>query len=168
MPVYLFTLHAYGSWMPDHRRGYTHRGDGIRPKDKDMANRYLSRMPSDAVSFNHKAQAVIAKALREKCTLKGWRLYAVATDETHIHTLLGWTEFTPWEDVRRGLKSSLTRQLNQEITRQTWFSKSGSRKRVTDPKHFNHLMQTYLPSHRGVSFFDPPQVDQHGEASPRC
>src|SRR4051794_35604479 len=29
MPCYLFTYHAYGSWMPDHKRGYVHRGQGV-------------------------------------------------------------------------------------------------------------------------------------------
>ena len=33
MPVYLFTFHAYGSWLPDNPRGYVRRKEGIQPQD---------------------------------------------------------------------------------------------------------------------------------------
>ena len=39
MPVFMFTLHAYRSWMPDHRRGFVIRSKGIQkrdPKPKDL------------------------------------------------------------------------------------------------------------------------------------
>jgi hypothetical protein len=50
--------------------------------------------------------------------------------------------------MRNGLKSSLTRRLNHDVKRRDkWFVESASRKRVKDKEHFDHLVNTYLPSH---------------------
>jgi hypothetical protein len=53
MPVYLFTFHAYGSWMPDRRQGYTTRSEGYRPRDPVMAGRYKQTVSESRVSFDH-------------------------------------------------------------------------------------------------------------------
>lgn len=37
MPVYLFTFHSHGSWLPDRTQGYTRRQQGILPADPYMA-----------------------------------------------------------------------------------------------------------------------------------
>jgi len=37
MPVFLFSYHAYRSWMPDHERGYTQRRGDILPTNDVMA-----------------------------------------------------------------------------------------------------------------------------------
>ena len=41
----------------------------------------------------------------------------------------------------------MTRRLNRDKQRRTWFSEKASRKRVLNREHFDHLMTTYLPSH---------------------
>ena len=42
MPVYHFTLHAYGTWMPDRPEGYNKHGEGYQAPDtetgKSIAN----------------------------------------------------------------------------------------------------------------------------------
>jgi len=148
MPVYLFTLHSHGSWLPDRQQGYTRRKQGILPTAPHMAGHYRDKMSTAVVRFDRAAQQTLIAAVREKADIKEWTVHAVATDPTHAHILLSWKKFTPWLDVRRGLKSSITRQLN---TRQLnthhapkrWLAAAGSRKRVTARPHFNHLMQTY-------------------------
>lgn len=156
MPVYLFTLHAYGSWLPDHQRGYTKRNASIFPTDTNMASYYRDNMSQDAATFDRRAQQIIIDAVLEKTAIKRWTCYAVATDPTHAHILVGWREYTPWLDARRGLKSSINRQLNRHHTRRQWFAQSGSRRRITDPKRFDHLIQTDLPHHRGLTHIAPP------------
>ncbi|MEM1355661.1 MAG: hypothetical protein AAGH88_12345 [Planctomycetota bacterium] len=44
MPVYHFTFHAYGTWMPDHAKGYVRRKLGILPPDAKMAEQYRRNM----------------------------------------------------------------------------------------------------------------------------
>ena len=40
MPVYLFTYHAYQSWMPDRGRGFVQKGRGIQPTNALLAHAY--------------------------------------------------------------------------------------------------------------------------------
>ncbi|MEM9914862.1 MAG: hypothetical protein AAF911_07875 [Planctomycetota bacterium] len=155
MPVYLFTLHTHGSWLPDCARGYTRRQQGILPADPHMAGRYRDKMTTDIVRFDRSAQRTLIAAVREKADIKGWTVHAVAADPTHAHILLSWQRYTPWLDVRRGLKSTITRQLNANYHPKKWLAAAGSRKRVTDRQHFDHLITTYLPSHRGEVWINP-------------
>ena len=37
----------------------------------------------------------------------------------------------------------------RQIERREWFVEGGSRKRVKDRAHFDYLVTTYLPRHRG-------------------
>lgn len=101
MAVYLFTLHSYGSWLPDRARGYTRRGQGVLPSDGKMAGYYRDDMNAGVVSFDRSVQQLIIEAICEHCRVKSYDLYAVATDPTHIHVLVGWRGFVRWVDVRR-------------------------------------------------------------------
>ena len=56
MPCYLFTYHAFGSWMPDHRRGFVRRRHGILAPSIKTANQYRDRMVHDAVVFDANMQ----------------------------------------------------------------------------------------------------------------
>jgi hypothetical protein len=158
MAVYLFTLHSYGSWLPDRSRGYTRRGKGVLPSDDVMAGYYREAMDGEEARFNQAVQRVVIAAVRDYARIKESLLYAVATDATHIHVLLGWRGYRPWVDARRGLKSTITRKLNHRVARRIWLARGGSRKRVEDPKHFRHLVEVYLPSHRGLTWVGPTRT----------
>ncbi|MEM0915017.1 MAG: hypothetical protein AAGK09_10455 [Planctomycetota bacterium] len=150
MPVYLFTMHTYGSWLPDRARGYVKRGRGVLEADTRMAGWYRDVMTADVVRWDAAQQRAVVAAVREKCEVKNWMAYAIATDPTHVHALMGWRSRETWDILRRGLKDSITRQLNARFGRQRWLSEGGSRKRVSKPEHFDYLRKVYLPSHRGV------------------
>jgi hypothetical protein len=130
MPCYLFTYHAHGSWMPDHRRGYVRRHQGILPPDKKMAARYRAKMTQDSTSFD----SVIQRHLIEESLVAGahqrFRCHFLATESTHLHALVSWTIEHEWQIVRAKLRESLTRRLNREVQQRDWFSKSPSRKQV--------------------------------------
>ena len=151
MAAYLFTFHAYRSWMPDRRRGYVKRGEGILPTDRAMAEFYHRDARHEAVAFTPEVQAVLVAAARALCTQKEWRLHQVMTDRTHVHTLLSWRAFLDWRSVRRTLKYRYTSALNEARgAGGPWFSELGSRKRVCDRGHYDFLMDEYLPRHDGV------------------
>ncbi len=65
MPYYLFTYHAFGSWMPDRKQGYVRRGQGILVPDHVMAERYRAAMTQGAVEFNSAIQLAIIDILLE-------------------------------------------------------------------------------------------------------
>jgi hypothetical protein len=50
------------------------------------------------------------------------------------------------------LKNILSYLLGKEIgpRGKRWFVRNGSRKRVKDERHFNYLIETYLPDHPGL------------------
>lgn len=150
MAVYLITFHSYGSWLPDRARGYTRRGLGVLPKDTTMAGYYRESMKDAETCFNTSAQRLIVESVHDYVRIKECLLYAIATDATHVHILLGWRGYRLWVDGRRGLKSTITRKLNHAITQRSWLSRGGSRKRVADKKHFTCLTTQYLPGHRGL------------------
>jgi REP element-mobilizing transposase RayT len=152
MPCYLFTYHGHGTWLPDHQRGYVRRKEGVLATDVQMASHYRSNLQDNAIEFTREMQQVMIDALQEACSFQDLRGHYVATESTHVHILVSWNTNKTWEDVRRGLRNSLTRQVNRAFEKREWFSKQPSRKRVADRKHFDYLVETYLPRHRGLKW----------------
>jgi hypothetical protein len=149
MPCYLFSYHAYASWLPDRQRGYVRRGQGILPPDREMAEHYRQNMTQDVVRFDDAVQRHMVEELLAASEHQQMRCHYVSTEPTHVHVLVSWTINRKWEVVRAKLRESVTRRLNREVRRQEWFSKSPSRKRVKDRGHFDYLMTEYLRKHSG-------------------
>ncbi len=149
MPCYLFTFHAYRSWMPDRSRGFVRRKAGVQPPNVKLAACYERNASEAPVQFTTPIQRLILAECQQACERQKLRLHAAATDTTHVHVLVSWKAFRSWLNMRTGLKSSFTRRLNSECARQTWFSQNSSRKRVVDRSHFDCLRDAYLPCHRG-------------------
>lgn len=160
MPCFLFTYHAYGSWLPDHRRGYVHRGEGILPSDRHMAELYRANLKQDMVRFDQSIQRQLIDGTLEACASQQLRCHFVATEPTHVHVLVSWTTDRTWQVVRAKLRESLTRRLNREVARQEWFSKSPSRRQVKDQAHFDYLVNVYLPKHSGLRWAEGRGVFQ--------
>jgi hypothetical protein len=117
MPCYLFTFHAYRSWMPNRARGYVRREHGVLPPDLQMAKAYTHRALHDEVSFDETVQQLLIEAAIESCECQECELYFVATETTHVHILVGWRSSKDWKAVRRGLRSSLSRKLTAKLGR---------------------------------------------------
>jgi REP element-mobilizing transposase RayT len=150
MPCYLFTFHAYGTWMPDREEGFVRRKEGILPPNEELAEVYRERAGENAVSFSARIQRLLVEETKIACEKQRYRGHCIATDPTHLHALISWPDERPWLKIRSGLKTSLTLRLNREVGRRRhWFVDSASRKQVKDQEHFDHLVTNYLPSHRG-------------------
>lgn len=152
MPCYLFTYHGYGTWMPDQPRGYVKRKVGILAPNVAMAECYRSNQKQETVTFDERVQKLLLNEAVKAFRFQGLRGHFIATDPTHLHVLVSWKSAAHWQAVRSSVRSSLTRRLNQEIERRSWFAKQPSRKRVKDRQHFEHLVQAYLPRHRGLKW----------------
>ncbi len=149
MPCYLFTFHAYGSWMPDRKRGFVRRGKGLTSPNAKLAKVYRDSQTQSTVEFDEQLQQQLIDAAINAATAQDFRLHSIATDSSHVHILVSWRGEKDWMLVRRGLRRSLTLHLNEKYESRDWFAKSGSRKQVLDRKHFDHLVTRYLPNHRG-------------------
>jgi hypothetical protein len=149
MPCYLFTYHAYGSWMPDRSRGYVKRRRGILPRDVDMAAKYHAAMKEQALEFNDNMQGLILDTMLASHQPQVFKPYFITTDISHVHLFVGWRDGRTWLRMRSSIKGSMSRYLNNQLDRRKWFVEGGSRKQVRDRTHFEYLMRTYLPRHRG-------------------
>jgi len=149
MPVYHFTYHAFGTWLPDHGRGYTRRGAQVLPPDHEMADRYRANMSQPPVRFTSEVQRVMIAELQTACEAQGYTLHSVGTDDTHLHVVVAWDCSRHWKRVRAGIQSSLSRRLNAMYGKRKWFVARPSRKRVRDRAHLDYLVAEYHPAHRG-------------------
>jgi hypothetical protein len=128
----MFTYHAFGSWLPDHKRGYVHRGDGSRTSDEHMADLYRQNLKQAVVQFDRTIQREMIAGAVEACGHQDVRCHYIATDATHAHVLVSWRSNRTWKTVRRQIRGNTARRLNANVKRQQWISKSPSRKRVRD------------------------------------
>jgi REP element-mobilizing transposase RayT len=154
MPCYLFTFHGYGTWIPSHKRGYVHRTKGIQAVDANIGAHYSLNQRLDKVVFNTDIQTHLIDATLHAGDHLSIRIHGIATETTHVHILLSWRTNTQWKQIRTSLRSGLSRHLNEQLTRRTWFAKNGSRKRVLERPHFEYLMTNYLPNHSGLTWFE--------------
>jgi len=148
MPVYLFTYHAYGTWLPDRGQGYVRRHEGVLPANDAAAKMYRDQMKQDRVTLGDQAQRKVIDAVCGTQPHIEIVIRMVATDPTHIHVLVQWTHRDAWKKMRQSIKTAVSIALKKHKD-QKWLSGGASGKHVKDEAHLCHLEKTYLPSHRG-------------------
>lgn len=162
MAVYLFTIHAYRSWNADNPRGYVRRGEGILPADAGMAKAYDQAASELPVIFGLDEQQVLLWIAHDCCCRRNWRLHTITFESTHLHAVVSWIDQTEQTKVFQKIKNLMSRELNlrTEAKRKHWLSGGGSRQRVKDRAHFEHLVNIYLPKHRGLFWKEGDQPPQ--------
>jgi REP element-mobilizing transposase RayT len=148
--VYVFTLHSYRSWSADNPRGFVKHDQGIQLPDADRAEFYESQALQEPVLFDESHKEVIFWIVADACARRSWRLHGIAAEPTHVHILVSWHGFQDWQKIRAKFKNLMSLELGRYFndSGRHWFSREGSRKRVQDRKHFDHLINAYLPKHR--------------------
>jgi hypothetical protein len=163
MSVYHFTIHAYRTWDPDHKRGYTKKGDGYQPSDPDIADQYDRHAKQERVLFNDDVQREIVVFAHDVCSTDGWKLEAAGFDPTHTHVIISWKNFVKWEWVDQRLKNLLALKLNRRHNTpgKRWFTRRhGAPRQVENRKHFDYLLTTYLPDHPGFFWKNGMELPQ--------
>lgn len=84
------------------------------------------------------------------------------TDPTHVHMIVSWRGFRPWDDVMDKLKNVLSLFLGRATGKsgQRWFVAHGSRKRVLTHDHLDYLITEYLPDHRGLFWCEEQPIPE--------
>ena len=144
----LLTLHGYGTWMPDHPRGYVKRGAGIQRPQPALAAHQRQTMTADAVFFSEADQRRLIEAVQHAVTFIDVTLFAAGSDATHLHLLLGWRHNRTPKSIRKSLKRGLRKQLGLAKT-SPLFAQGGDCKPVKDGEHHEHLRNHYLRKHPG-------------------
>lgn len=145
------------------------RGKGIQPQNHELARVYEQRASHDPVRFNEDLGWAIIDAVDKIIRENEWLPYEVAVVATHVHVLVGWRTFQPWKAVSNRLKRGIGLELSRCLDKKgPWFSRGRSRKRVTDRKHFEYLLNVYLPSHGKIRWtlrHTHPAADMHPQLS---
>lgn len=149
MPVYLFTYHAYGTWLPDKPKGYVRRKEGVLPANSEKSNTYRGQMKYPIVTFDESMQKLLIEATQSTASFLDIEFRLIATDPTHLHALLQWQHEREWEAIRASIKTKLSLVLKEQLGDRPWLSEGASRKQVKDDEHLHHLEHEYLPDHRG-------------------
>ena len=149
MLAYLFTYHAYGTWLPDKPDGYVRRKNGVKPANADKADTYRGQMKYPTVEFDEATQRLLIETTQSTAAFLDVEFRLIATDPTHLHVLLQWRHTKPWDKLRASIKTKLSIVLKEELGNRPWLSEGASRKHVVDHEHLDHLEQNYLPDHRG-------------------
>ena len=110
-------------------------------------------------------QGVLIVGGYDVCARRDWRLHAVGTDPTHAHYLISQEGYFDFVEVRDKLKNLLSLFLGRAagISGRTWFATGGSNKRVKDRKHFDHLVNIYLPQQRGLFWKEGEPLPEIGD-----
>ena len=160
MPVYHFTFHAYGTWLPDRPEGSFKYHQGWQPPGHARAETYRSQMTDEPARFNNKAQQLLLDTLRKGETLQNYDLYALATDESHAHAVIAWRDEREPVRIRSQVKSSMTRAINQSFGKRKWFVYGAGQTPITDEEHLHHLVHVYLPKHSGLYWSQSAERDR--------
>lgn len=160
MPVYFITVHMYRSWREDNPKGYVQRGQsGVKHPNPKLAKHREKSTTGHAVKLNAPQIALVLDSLHEVCMNLEVTPYAASCTPTHWHLLLGWVESdevkvaTEAADQARSITTRLKRVVGSKLsaqagqTKQRWFSRGWHIERIDEQKHFEHLLESYLPKH---------------------
>ena len=161
MPVYHFNFHAFGTWLPDRPEGHIIRNKGWQPPNKDLADQYRSNMNQSEVTFDDQQQQLLLQTLFDSQPHQRIKLYAIATEPTHIHAVAAWTDDRKPEPIRSQMKYSMTRVLNDTFGKRKWFVQNAGQTKVRDGEHLYELVHHYLPKHH--YFWKPSSNDSTDE-----
>ncbi|MFN3168233.1 MAG: hypothetical protein ACE37H_14320 [Phycisphaeraceae bacterium] len=147
MPVHHFIFHAYGSWLPDRPEGYFKHGSLWQPPNEQAEQQYRKNMQEEPIAFNKAQQQLLIEELIRAQPYQRINLYSAATDSTHVHAVVAWTDDRDPVRIRSGLKSSLTRMMNTRYGKRQWFVAKAGQTPIRGENHLTQLVHDYLPKH---------------------
>jgi hypothetical protein len=80
MPCFLFTVHGYGTWLPDRDDGFVLRGKGLQLRNDRLAAVYRRRSTHDVAFLLDDVQCCIIDALLQAIDEQGLRGHYIATE----------------------------------------------------------------------------------------
>ena len=147
MPIYHFTFHTYGTWLPDRPEGYTPHGQGHQLTNPHVADAYRQRMNHPQTHLNSQAQQFAIQTLLDSQYPQRFELYALASEGSHLHVVIAWQDEREPIRVRTQIKTSMSLALNKRFGRRQWFVAKAGHIPVADEAHLHELVHQYLPKH---------------------
>jgi REP element-mobilizing transposase RayT len=91
--AYFITLRTYGTWLAGDARGsvdkaHNLRGEPFLQRDDFRRAYQQRRMRSPAITLDGRSRAVVAAAILDVCTHRGWDLLALNVRTNHAHIVV--------------------------------------------------------------------------------
>ena len=138
--AYLITFRTYGTWLHGDPRGSVdrkHAGHGLPMRGTNAALEAAERGALQHPPFvlDARQRDLVARAIEETCSFRGWALHAITVRIEHVHVVIG-AEREPPERVLGAMKSWSTRRLVEAGVQQrgthTWSRHGSTRYLWTD------------------------------------
>jgi REP element-mobilizing transposase RayT len=113
--AYLITFRTYGTWLHGDERGSIdryhnqYRGPRVAP-NPILEGQHRTKLKSQPVLLDEAQRPVVKQAIKEVCTHRAWRLYALNVRTNHAHVVVN-TISAKLEFALRDFKSYSTRAL---------------------------------------------------------
>jgi len=170
--TWLITSTTYGTWLPGDARGFVGRVWDARADDPatesmrvthDIVNtpydcdipglRAASRelMKGDPVLLRAEQAEVVLAQFQETATFRQWRLHAASVMANHFHLVVTAPADVLTDNILRDFKSYASRVLNKKWGKprsETWWTASGSRRRLPDDRAVLCAIRYVLDQHR--------------------
>jgi REP element-mobilizing transposase RayT len=114
--AYLITFRTYGTWLHGDARGSVDRdhndyGTPLLAPNPGVERAQTTSLRREPVAFSESRRTVVADAVRDVCTFRGWTLWALNVRGNHVHAVVGAPQ--PPEQVMQAFKSNATRVLRE-------------------------------------------------------
>ena len=91
--AYLITFRTYGTWQHGDERGsidrYHNKFRGPRvPANPTLKAQHDKKLKSEPVSLDATRRNAVEAAIREVCSYRGWRLFAINIRTNHVHLVV--------------------------------------------------------------------------------
>ena len=176
---WLLTSTTYGTWLPGDPRGFVGRVFDYRIED-EQTDQLASRVEHDQVGTEYdrdipglrRAALATMKGVpvylsAEQCSVVrnqflqtakfwNWEVDAIALMANHFHIVISADESLPTDDLFRRFKSYASRELNKRWPRPksgTWWTASGSRRRLPDERSRDDAIRYVLNQHQPLAIY---------------
>lgn len=164
--VWFLTWTTYGTWLPGDARGFvspkfdlekTEKRNNIvgteydkdRPKLRELSK---SKLIGEPVYLRLEHAEVIRVQFEETAKRRGWTIVIGAIIANHVHLVVGVLGDPEPDVLLRDFKSYASGSLNRTFCRPesgTWWTQSGSKRKVKDARHFNAVV-AYVKNQQGA------------------
>jgi len=132
----------HGGSAPTVMRSQNQVGEPFVDGDPDLYEASRERMRESPCYFDKKQRLFVETEVPLLCERGGWTYHLACCQPDHVHVLLSVAPDP--KTVRKWLKTWLSRSLNKQFQRRTWFAEGGSGKWIFDDARYQNVYQYIL------------------------
>ncbi|MFO0802037.1 MAG: transposase [Gemmataceae bacterium] len=177
--TWLLTSTTYGTWLPGDARGFVGRVREIRHGDDFASERVehdrpgteydagipklreasISLMKGEPVWLTADLAIVVRDQFIETAAYRGWELHAASVMSNHFHLVVTAKAEILTDAMLRDFKAYASRALNCRRPKPasgTWWTSSGSRRRLPDDRALDAAIAYVLNQHSPLAVYPEP------------